>query len=179
MSTQALPAQALPPALDHRAITPLLDELAREHARLTGFGGMRGILLVDQDAKVIAKNSMFGLKKPWDMGGIAAALHGVARQASAYFGGSSLDRVAITFGNMQFFVQAIGSVDAGDGRPARELLLVILADERVKMGIVLVQMKKVAPRIVEAIKASRQDMALLRLDERAVREYLQGLKQPV
>ncbi len=117
-----------------------------------------------------------GLKKPWDMGGIAAALHGVARQASQYFGCSSLDRVAITFGNMQFFVQAIGSVEIGDGRPARELLLVILADEKVKMGVVLVQMRKVAPRIVEAIKASRQDMALLKLDERAVREYLAGLK---
>ena len=178
MATQASPGQALPPALDHRAITPLLDELAREHARLTGFGGMRGILLVDQDAKVIAKNSMFGLKRPWDMGGIAAALHCVAKQASQYFGCSSLDRVAITFGNMQFFVQAIGSLDANDDRPARELLLVILADERVKMGIVLVQMRKVAPRIVEAIRKSAEDMALIRLDERAVREYLLGLKQP-
>jgi predicted regulator of Ras-like GTPase activity (Roadblock/LC7/MglB family) len=180
MATQSLPSTTpTPPALDHRVITPLLDDLAREHAKLTGFGGMRGILLVDQDAKVIAKNSMFGLKKPWDMGGIAAALHGVAKQASQYFGCSSLDRVAITFGNMQFFVQAIGSLDAGDGRPARELLLVILADEKVKMGIVLVQMKKIAPKIVEAIRKSAEDMALIKLDERAVREYLTGLKQPV
>jgi hypothetical protein len=53
-----------------------------------------------------------------------------------------------------------------------------LADEKVKMGIVLVQMKKVAPRIVEAIRKSAEDMALIRLDERAVREYLTGLKQP-
>jgi predicted regulator of Ras-like GTPase activity (Roadblock/LC7/MglB family) len=175
MATQSLLSLA-PPVLDHRVITPLLDELAREHAKLTGFGGMKGILLVDQDAKVIAKNSMFGLKKPWDMGGIAAALHGVARQASQYFGCSSLDRVAITFGNMQFFVQAIGNLDANDGRPARELLLVILADEKVKMGIVLVQMKKIAPRIVEAIRKSAEDMALIKLDERSVREYLIGLK---
>ena len=169
-------SQPPPPALDHRVITPLLDDLAREYAKLTGFGGMKGILVVDQDAKVIAKNSMFGLKKPWDMGGIAAALHGVAKQASLYFGCSSLDRVAITFGNMQFFVQAIGSIEADDGRTARELLLVILADDKVKMGIVLVQMKRVAPRIVEAIQQSQQDMALIRLDERSVRDYLQGLK---
>jgi len=45
---------------------------------------------------------------------------------------------------MQFFVQAIGTVDTGDGKPPRELLLVILADQKVKMGIVLVQMKKIA-----------------------------------
>ncbi len=171
----ALPTTT-PPTLDHTVITPLLDEFAREHAKLTGFGGMKGILVVDQDAKVIAKNSMFGLKKPWDMGGIAAALHGVAKQASLYFGCSSLDRVAITFGNMQFFVQAIGTIEAHDTRPARELLLVILADEKVKMGIVLVQMKKIAPRIVEAIQQSRQDMALIRLDERSVKDYLLGLK---
>ncbi|HME53405.1 MAG TPA: hypothetical protein VKM55_14370 [Candidatus Lokiarchaeia archaeon] len=162
-------------ALRHATITPLLDEIARDHARLTGFGGMKGILLVDQDAKVIAKNSMFGLKKPWDMGGIAAALHGVAKQASQYFGCSALDKVAITFGDMQFFVQSIGAVDTGDGKPPRELLLVILADGKVKMGIVLVQMKKMATRIVQAIKASVPDMNLLRLDERSVREYLVGL----
>ncbi len=163
-------------ALDHRAITPLLDELAREHARLPGFGGMKGILIVDQDAKVIAKNSMFGLKRPWDMGGIAAALHGVAKQASQYFGCAALDKVAITFGNMQFFVQAIGTIDAADGRAPRDLLLVILADEKVKMGIVLVQMKKLAARIVEAIKASQADMRLIKLDERSVKDYLLGLK---
>jgi len=163
-------------ALHHAAITPLLDEIARDHARLTGFGGMKGILLVDQDAKVIAKNSMFGLKKPWDMGGIAAALHGVAKQASQYFGCSALDKVAISFGDMQFFVQAIGAVDTGDGKPPRELLLVILADQKVKMGIVLVQMKKIASRIVEAIRESAPDMNLLRLEERDVRAYLLGLK---
>nr|MDO8112064.1 hypothetical protein [Candidatus Sigynarchaeota archaeon] len=166
---------ATTPALDHAIITPLLDDLAREHARLTGFGGMRGILLVDQDAKVIAKNSMFGLKKPWDMGGIAAALHGVAKQASQYFGCAALDKVAITFGNMQFFVQAIGAVDMGAGKAPRELLLVILADEKVKMGIVLLQMKKIAGRIIAAIAASQPDMHLLRLDERSVKDFLQGL----
>jgi len=159
-------------ALHHAAVTPLLDEIARDHARLTGFGGMKGILLVDQDAKVIAKNSMFGLKKPWDMGGIAAALHGVAKQASQYFGCSALDRVAISFGDMQFFVQAIGAVETGDGKPPRELLLVILADQKVKMGIVLVQMKKVAGRIIDAIQASQPDMNLLRLTEREVKAYL-------
>jgi predicted regulator of Ras-like GTPase activity (Roadblock/LC7/MglB family) len=173
--SDCIASQPSTPALDHRVITPLLDDFVRKHAKLTGFGGMKGIIVVDQDAKVIAMNSMFGLKKPWDMGGIAAALHGVAKQASQYFGCSSLDLVAITFGNMQFFVQAIGSIEAGDGRPARELQIVILAAEKVKMGIVLVQMKKVAPRIVEAIQQSRQDMALIRLDERSVRDYLAGL----
>ena len=164
-----------PDALHHATITPLLDTIARDHARLTGVGGMKGILLVDQDAKVIAKNSMFGLTKPWDMGGIAAALHGVAKQASQYFGCSALDKVAISFGDMQFFVQAIGAVDTGDGKPARELLLVILADQKVKMGIVLVQMKKIAVRIIETIKASAPDMNLLRLEESDVRVYLMGL----
>ncbi len=177
MATQSSPSPTVP-ALNPRVITPLLDELTREHAKLMGFGGMRGILLVDQDAKVIAKNSMFELKKPWNMGGIAATLHGVAKQASQYFGCSSLDRVAITFGNMQFFIQAIDSIDATDGRSARELLLVILANEKVKMGIVLVQMKKVAPRIVEAIQQSQQDMALIKLDEHSIRDNLVGLKQP-
>src|SRR5271157_4547045 len=164
-----------PSSLVHEAITPLLDEITRDYAKLTGWGGMKGILLVDQDAKVIAKNTMFGLKKPWDMGGIGAALHGVAKQASQYFGCSALDKVAITFGDMQFFVQAIGVVDTGDGKPPRELLLVILADAKVKMGIVLVQMKKIAGRIIEAIKASAPDMNLLRLEERDVRAYLVGL----
>ena len=59
-----------PSSLVHEAITPLLDEIARDYARLTGWGGMKGILLVDQDAKVIAKTTAFGPRKPWDMGGI-------------------------------------------------------------------------------------------------------------
>ena len=159
-------------ALDHAKITPLLDGLARDHARLTGRGGMRAILLVDQDAKVIAKNSMFLLKRPWNMGAIAAALHGIAKQASLYFKCAGLDQVSIKFGDMQFFVQAIGSVDAGDGRPARDLLLAILADANVKMGLAIVQMRKVAGEIVTAITASGHDMALIRLDEASVKDYL-------
>jgi hypothetical protein len=81
-----------PSSLVHEAITPLLDEISRDYAKLTGWGGMKGILLVDQDAKVIAKNTMFGPKKPWDMGGIGAVLHGVAsRVANEY---RSLGRMA-------------------------------------------------------------------------------------
>jgi predicted regulator of Ras-like GTPase activity (Roadblock/LC7/MglB family) len=161
-----------PSSLFHEVITPLLDEIARDYAKLTGWGGMKGILLVDQDAKVIAKNTMFGLKKPWDMGGIGAALHGVAKQASQYFGCNAMARTTISFGNLQLFVHALGSVDMGDGKPPRELLLVVLADEKVKMGIVLVQLQKQAPKIVDAIAKSAETMDLLRLDERAVHDYL-------
>ena len=163
--------------LDHSEVTPLLDQLSRDYARLTGKGGMRGILVVDQDAKVIARNSMFQLKKPWDMGGIAAALHGVAKQASAYFNCASLERVAINFGDMQFFVHAIGSVEVEEGNGRRELLLVILADENVKMGLVLIQMRKIGPEIIQAIKESRKTIDLLNLDERSVKKYLLALKQ--
>lgn len=168
-----MPIETLPCA---GAIAPLLDEIARDHARLTGFGGMRGLMLVDQDAKVLAKNSLYQLKKPWDMGGIAAALHGVAKQASVYFSCSSLDRVAINFGDMQFFVQAIGTVDAGDERPPRELLLVVLADAKVKAGLVQVQLQKQAPAILAAVRQSTEATSLLRLDEGSVKSYLLGLR---
>ncbi len=108
-------------------------------------------------------------------GGDPAALLGVAKQASLYFTCAGLDQVSIKFGDMQFFVHAIGSVDAGDGRPARDLLLAILADATVKMGLAIVQMRKVAAEIVAAITASCKDMALIRLDEASVKDYLLSL----
>ncbi|MHA1370783.1 MAG: hypothetical protein ACTSWN_13210 [Promethearchaeota archaeon] len=163
--------------LNHPVITPLLDDIAKEYARLTGKGGMKGILLVDQDAKILAKNSMFQLKKPWDMGAIGAALYGVAAQASKYFNAASMERISIIFGNMQLFTHSIGKVDVeGDSNISRDLLLVILAEKHVKVGLVIVQMKKYARKILDAIKSSSKSMDLLQLDERGIRAYLLGLR---
>jgi len=164
--------------LNHDTITPLLDQIARDYARLTGKGGMRGILLVDQDAKVIAKNSMFQFKRPWDMGAIGAALYGVAGQSQRYFDCSSMERVSIIFGDMQLFIHNIGKVEMEDedNETKRDLLLVILADKSVKVGLVIVQMKRFAQAIVDAIKESQTTMDMLHLSERQIKEYLMGLK---
>lgn len=167
----------LPRDLLHPEVTPLLDQIARDHARLVGRGGMKGILLVDQDAKVLAKNSMFQLKRPWDMGAIGAALHGVAKQASLYFNASAMERVSIIFGNMQFFIHNVGTVDTGAaGGGERELLLVILAEKDVKVGLVVVQMRRHAALIVDAVRRSAAAMGVLRLPEREVAHYLLGLQ---
>ncbi|MBD3185223.1 hypothetical protein GF325_00230 [Candidatus Bathyarchaeota archaeon] len=156
-------------------ITPILDEFTRAYARLTGRGGMRGILLIDQDAKVIAKNSMFCLKKPWDMGGIGAALYGVSKQASLYFNSAGMERISIVFDNLKFFVKCIGKVPLDDGKPSREVLFVILSEKHVKEGLVIIQMRKFAPKILEAIHKSSGTTKLLGLDERSVKSYLLGL----
>ena len=162
--------------LNHDTITPLLDKIAIDYARLTGRGGMKGILLVDQDAKVIAKNTMFQFKKPWDMGAIGAALYGVAGQSRRYFNCSSMERVSIIFGNMQLFIHNIGKVEMDENESQRDLLLVILADKSVKVGLVIVQMKRFSQAILDAIKESRETMDVLHLSERQIKEYLMGLK---
>ncbi|MFX0098295.1 MAG: roadblock/LC7 domain-containing protein [Candidatus Hodarchaeota archaeon] len=162
--------------LNHDTVTPLLDQIAKDYARLTGRGGMRGILLVDQDAKVIAKNSMFQFKRPWDMGAIGAALYGVAGQSQRYFNCSSMERVSIIFGDMQLFIHNIGKVEMDENETQRDLLLVILADKSVKVGLVIVQMKRFAQAIIDAIKESQNTIDMLHLPERQIKEYLLGLK---
>ncbi|MHA1681818.1 MAG: hypothetical protein ACTSUE_12480 [Promethearchaeota archaeon] len=160
---------------EHRSITPLLDQFSRDYARLTGRGGMKGILLIDQDAKVIAQNSMFQLKKPWDMGGIGAALYGVAKQASMYFSAPSMERISIIFDDVKFFVQSIGVVQPPGNKPNKEILFVILAEKSVKEGLVIIQMKKYARKIIDAVKESMETVKMLNLDERAMKTYLLGL----
>ncbi len=54
-------------------------------------------------------------------------------------------------------------------------MLVILVHEKVKMGIVLLQMKNIRAKIIEVITAFKPDIQLLWLDERSVKVHLQGL----
>ncbi|MHA1792336.1 MAG: hypothetical protein ACTSVI_06800 [Promethearchaeota archaeon] len=156
-------------------VTPILDDLTRSYARLTGRGGIRGVLLIDQDAKVLAKNSMFCLKRPWNMGAIGAALYGVAKQASLYFNCTAMERVSIIFDSLKFFVHKIGGVPDKKSQNIKEILLVILAEKHVKEGLIIVQMRKYVDRIMKEVKHDQQTMQLLDLDERAVKEYLLGI----
>ena len=79
---------------------------------------------------------------------------------------------------MQLFIHNIGKVEMEDeeNETRRDLLLVILADKSVKVGLVIVQMRRFAAAIIDAIKASKTTMDMLHLSERQIKEYLMGLK---
>ncbi|GAB4327231.1 MAG: hypothetical protein Kow0069_34010 [Promethearchaeota archaeon] len=169
----------LPDSLFDNAISSLLDEVRDDYARLTRSGLIRGIIAVDQDAKVLAVDEYFEMSglNYWELGSLAAALHGVARQGRAFFpDAGNLERGSMIYNNCQFFVQAIGTVTPPNG-PPRELLLAVLADKGVNVGLIVGQMRRKAAKILATVESSDAAVQCLEMNEREIREHILQLKR--
>ena len=103
-------------------ISAMLDDAMQDYARTSGRGSIMGIVLADQDAKVIARSRNFNHNQHWDMGALGAAMYGIGKQGQAYFGCSDMKRAIVAFGDKQLFIHDIGSIDV-DSRGPRHLLL--------------------------------------------------------
>lgn len=169
----------LPASLFENAISELLDQIREQYARLTRKGMIRGIIAVDQDAKVLAVDEYFEMSglNYWELGSLAAALYGVARQGQLFFReADTLDRSSMIYNNMQFFVQSIGEVTSRHGK-TRELLLAVLADKDVSIGLIVGQMRRMAREILKVVEADEMANQRIEMSEREIREHILQLKQ--
>jgi len=169
----------VPKALYENEITIVLDEIRYSYGMLTRRGYIYGLIAIDQDAKIIAIDSRFDRKlNYWDLSSIGAALFGVARQAQDFFETDSLIRATLIYKDLQLYVKSIGDVMLLK-KGKREILVVLLVDNMVNIGVLILQMRKFSQKIKEAITRNQTIMTKLQMTERELKEYLRELKKKV
>jgi len=169
----------VPKALYENEITIVLDEIRYSYGMLTRRGYIYGLIAIDQDAKIIAIDSRFDRKlNYWDLSSIGAALYGVARQAQDFFETDSLIRATLIYKDLQLYVKSIGDVVLNK-KGKREILVVLLVDNMVNIGVLILQMRKFSTKIKEAITKNQTIMTKLQMTERELKNHLRELKKKV
>ncbi|MHA1341389.1 MAG: roadblock/LC7 domain-containing protein [Promethearchaeota archaeon] len=167
----------LPTKLYNNEISQHLDKVRSDYIRMSGRGNIDGIMCLDQDAKIIAVNGFFDKNiNPWDLAALGAAQFGVARQAKDSFDAQELEHTLIIFKDKQFFIRSIGEFEI-DNRGVRHLLLGVLADKKVNIGLILLQMQKYAKIISNKVKSNNKLKAQLKMSETEMREFIKTLKE--
>ncbi len=157
-------------------ITKILDAMRYEYSKLIRKGYIHGLIVVDQDAKLIAMDSHFDKSlNYWDLSAIGAAFYGVARQGQDFFEASELERASIIYNDLQLFVKSIGKVQIVPNKK-REILIVILSDRAVNLGLLILQMNRFAPEIKEGIEKNASIKKTLSMNETELKEYIKQLK---
>ena len=169
----------IPTALYKNDVSQILDEIKYSYGILTRKGVIHWLITIDQDAKIIAVDSRFDKKlNYWDLSSIGAALHGVAREGQDFFETESLIRATLIFKDVQLFVKPVGLVEL-PRKGSREILMVLLVDKDVNIGIIILQMKKFAQKIREAIERSNEVINKLEMNEDELKRHLKQLKSKV
>jgi len=169
----------VPKSLYENEIAVVLDEVRYNYGMLTQRGYIYGLIAIDQDAKIVAIDSRFDRKlNYWDLSSIGAALYGVARQAQDFFETDSLVRATLIYKDLQLFVKSIGDVVLNK-KGKREILVVLLVDNEVNIGVLILQMRKFASKIKEAIVKDQMIMNKLKMTEQELKMHLRELKKKV
>jgi len=169
----------VPRNLYESEIAVVLDEVRYSYGMLTRRGYIYGLIAIDQDAKIIAIDSRFDRKlNYWDLSSIGAALYGVARQAQDFFETDSLIRATLIYKDLQLYVKSIGDVILNK-KGKREILVVLLVDNEVNIGVLILQMRKFSAKIKEAIVKNQEIMTKLEMTEQELKTYLRELKRKV
>lgn len=169
----------VPKALYENEISKVLDEVRLNYGMLTRKGYIYGLIAIDQDAKIIAIDSRFDRKlNYWDLSSIGAALYGVARQAQDFFETDSLVRATLIYKDLQLYVKSIGDVVLTK-KGKREILIVLLVDNTVNIGVLILQMRKFSIKIKQEITKSQSVMNKLEMTEQELKEHLKDLKKKV
>jgi predicted regulator of Ras-like GTPase activity (Roadblock/LC7/MglB family) len=169
----------VPKALYENQVSNVLDEIRYNYGMLTRKGFIYGLIAIDQDAKIIAVDSRFDRKlNYWDLSSIGAALYGVARQAQDFFETDSLVRATLIYKDLQLYVKSIGDIVL-EKKGKREILVVLLVDNMVNIGVLILQMRKFSIKIKQQITQSRSVMNKLQMSEQELKEHLKDLKKRV
>ena len=169
----------IPKVLYMNKITDALDEIRDNYGRLTRRGIIYGLIAIDQDAKIIAIDSLFDRTlNYWDLSSIGAALYGVSRQGQDFFDAEYLERASIIYNNLQLFVKSIGQVSIQD-KGMRDILIVILADKDVNIGVIILQMNKFSVKIKMEIERSGNIKNTLKMTEKELKAHIKRLKKEV
>lgn len=169
----------IPKALYENEISKVLDEVRYNYGMLTRKGYIYGLIAIDQDAKIIAVDSRFDRKlNYWDLSSIGAALYGVARQAQDFFETDSLVRATLIYKDLQLYVKSIGDVVLVK-KGKREILIVLLVDNTVNIGVLILQMRKFSIKLKQKISRNQSVMNNLQMTEQELKEHLKDLKKRV
>ena len=160
-------------------ITEVLDDIRYHYGILTRKGYIYGLIAIDQDAKIIAIDSRFDRKlNYWDLSSIGAALYGVARQGQDFFETESLERATIIYSDMRLFVKSIGNIEL-QKKGKRDILIVLLTDNDVNLGVMILQMSKFAIKIKEEIERNEHMKHVLKMPEQEIKEHIKELKKEI
>jgi predicted regulator of Ras-like GTPase activity (Roadblock/LC7/MglB family) len=169
--------QTIPNQLRNNSLSKILDAIRLNYGHLSRNGRINGLIIADQDAKVLAVNSLFENQiNYWDIGAIGAALYGVSKQGKDFFHAEDLERATMIYQNTQFFVESIGVITIEENRK-RELILIILGDKAINIGLVVMQMKKFAPEIKATIEADTTAKTTMQLSEEEFMKQISTLKK--
>jgi len=169
----------IPKVLYQNKITEVLDDIRYNYGKLTRKGYIYGLIAIDQDAKIIAIDSRFDRKlNYWDLSSIGAALYGVARQGQDFFETESLERASIIYSDMRLFVKSIGNIEL-QKKGKREILIVLLTDDEVNLGIIILQMSRFAQKVKEEIEKNEHMKNVLRMPEKEIKEHIKELKKQI
>ena len=169
----------IPKILYQNKITEVLDDIRYQYGKLTRKGIIYGLIAIDQDAKIIAIDSRFDRKlNYWDLSSIGAALYGVARQGQDFFETEALERATIIYSDMRLFVKSIGIIEL-QKKGKRDILIVLLTDNEVNLGVMILQMSKFAQKIKEEIERNEQMKNVLKMPEKDIKEHIRELKKQI
>ena len=169
----------VPKALYENQVSNVLDDIRYNYGMLTRKGYIYGLIAIDQDAKIIAVDSRFDRKlNYWDLSSIGAALYGVARQAQDFFETDSLVRATLIYKDLQLYVKSIGDIILTK-KGNREILVVLLVDNMVNIGVLILQMRKFSIKLKQEITKSQTVMNKLQMSEQELKEHLKDLKKRV
>ena len=169
----------IPKVLYQNKITEVLDDIRYQYGKLTRKGYIYGLIAIDQDAKIIAIDSRFDRKlNYWDLSSIGAALYGVARQGQDFFETESLERATIIYSDMRLFVKSIGNVEV-QKKGKRDILIVLLTDNDVNLGVMILQMSNFSQKIREEIEKDEHMKHILKMPEKDIKEHIKELKKEI
>ncbi len=169
----------IPKILYENKITEVLDEIRYNYGKLTRKGYIYGLIVIDQDAKIIAIDSRFDRKlNYWDLSSIGAALYGVARQGQDFFETEELERASLIYRDMRLFVKSIGKVELRK-KGKRDILVVILTDNDVNLGVMILQMSNFALKIRQEIERNERMKETLRMSEEEIKAHINKLKKEI
>ncbi len=169
----------IPKILYQNKITEVLDEIRYNYGKLTRKGYIYGLITIDQDAKIIAIDSRFDRKlNYWDLSSIGAALYGVARQGQDFFETEELERASLIYRDMRLFVKSIGKVEL-QKKGKRDILVVILTDNDVNLGVIILQMSNFALKIRQEIEKNEKMKETLRMSEEEIKAHINRLKKEI
>ncbi|MFX1320805.1 MAG: hypothetical protein ACFFAQ_04085 [Promethearchaeota archaeon] len=169
----------IPKVFYENKITEVLDEIRYNYGKLTRKGYIYGLITIDQDAKIIAIDSRFDRKlNYWDLSSIGAALYGVARQGQDFFETEELERASLIYRDMRLFVKSIGKVEL-QKKGKRDILVVILTDNEVNLGVIILQMSNFAFKIRQEIEKNEKMKETLRMSEEEIKAHINKLKKEI
>ncbi len=169
----------IPDQIRGNSLSRILDKFRLKYGQLSRIGRLNGLLIADQDAKVLAVNSFFDNKiNYWDIGAIGGALFGVAKQGKDFFSSSDLERASLIYQNIQFFVHSIGEVKLNNGNK-RELIMIAIGDRSMNIGLIVMQMQKFATKIKDQVEKDELSQNMMKMSENEFYKHIEEIKREI